>query len=158
MKTIQEIAEETRDLLQELKNGSIQLPKDECSETLWNLRGYLASADELNRLDTILANITCESQKIDDIDEYFEPKTEDDSNELWGWLICDQSHLRLVEEAIREYYEVNPAKNHDLDDSIARALLKKEFEIFWAAKAYIMEVYKDQSDDGEDEDCDDDEE
>lgn len=149
MKTIQEIAEETRDLLEELKNGSIQLPKDECSVTLWNLRGYLASDDDLNRLDTILANITCESQKIDDIDE-FEPTTEDNVNELWGWFILDQSHVRLVEEVIREYYTVNPARSHDLYDSIARALLKKELEIFWAAKAYIMEVYKDQPDNEDD--------
>lgn len=158
MKTIQEIAEETRDLLNNLKDGSVKLPKAECSKTLWTLRGYLASYDQWNRLDTILANVAGAYQKIDDIDEYFEPTIEDDSNELWGWLICDQSHLRLVEEAIREYYEVNPAKTHDLYDSIARALLKKEYEIFWAAKAYIMEVYKDQPDEDEDKDCDDDEE
>lgn len=152
MKTIQEIAEETRDLLRNLKNGSVKIPKSECPTTLWNLRGYLACTDEWNCLDIILANISGESRRIDDIDEYFEPTTEDDSSELWEWFILDQSHVRLVEEVIREYDCVNPAKNHNLYDSIARALLKKECEIFWAVKAHIMEVYKDQPDDDKDED------
>ena len=155
MKTIQEIAKETRELLSDLKNGHVQLPKEECPERLWSLRGYLASDDEWNRLDTILCNIEIAQQELDDIDEYFEPTTEDNVNELWGWLIIDQSHIQLVEESIHEYYTVNPAKNHDLYDSIGRALLKKEYEIFLATKAYIMEIYNDRpEDDDEDEDCD----
>lgn len=157
MKSIQEIAEETRELLYNLRTGATKIDKEDCSETLWDLRGYLADSDLRERLDLTLCEIVSAQQDLDDIDEYFEPTTQGNVCRLWEWFIRDQSHARLVEEAIREYHEVNPAKNHDLYDSIARALLKKEFEIFWAAKAYIMEVYKAQPDEDEDEDCDDEE-
>jgi uncharacterized protein YydD (DUF2326 family) len=159
MKTIQQIAGETRELLSNLRSGNVRIDKADCSKTLWDLRGYLADDDERNRLDTILANIEFAAQEIEDIDEYFEPTQENDVNELWGWLICNQSHVRLVEQAIQEYSINNPAKTHDLYKSIGRALLEKELEIFGAAKAYIMEEYKNQPDDEDEdeEDCDDEE-
>lgn len=156
MKSIQEIAEETRELLYNLRTGATRIDKGDCSETLWELRGYLADNDTRERLDSIVWDIAHDPREpLEDINESFEPTTQNNTCTLWKWFILDMSHVRLVEEAIREYHEVNPAKNHALDDSIARALLKKEFEIFWAAKAYIMEVYEDQPKDDEDEDYDD---
>jgi hypothetical protein len=160
MKSIQDIAKETRNLLYDLRTGAIQLDREDCSEKFWDLREYLADYHERECLDLILSDISGDAcEQLDDIDEYFEPAMQHDTVRLWDWLIRDQSHIRLVEEAIHEHYTVNPAKGHDLYDSIARALWKKEFEIFSAAKAYIMEVYNDQPDeDDEDEDLDDDEE
>ena len=157
METIQEIARQTRELLYNLRTGATRIDKEDCSETLWVLRGYLADSDLRERLDLILCEIESNAREpLEDIDEYLQPATQTDTCRLWEWLVRGKSHVRLVEEAIREYYSVNPAKNHDLYDSIGRALLKKEFEIFWAAKAYIMEVYKNQPDD--EEEFDDDEE
>jgi len=143
MKTIQEVATETRKLLCLLKGGLVKLQRAECAETLWDLQVYLANEDERECLERILDNIAGAFGPIDKIEEYFEPTKEDDPNELWEWFISDQSHVRLVEEAIRD------TANNDLYKSISLALLWKDLEIFEAAKAYIMEVFKDQPDDEE---------
>jgi len=145
MKTIQEIARETRESLRRLISG--QVTQTECAETLWELRGYLHRDVERDCLDSILADLSRVFGSIDKIGDYFEPTEERNLNELWKWFISDQSHVRLVEAAIRNY-----EKTDDLYRSISLALCDKKYEIFEVAKAYIMEIYEDQPDEDEDED------
>ena len=74
MKSIQEIAEETRELLYNLRTGATRIDKEDCSETLWDLCGYLADSDLRERLVLSLCEISSAQQEIDDVWEHCHTK------------------------------------------------------------------------------------
>lgn len=157
---ISEIAYKLREQLEGQHCGSKnRLERQNCSDKLWKLVGFLSD-------DYLFEFLTSELSDLSDLDESIERPEELPShdNPVWtspklkDWLEYDRQHYEMVEDIIKEYLQPDEIGKFSFCQFIQVAIHQEMDMVYNAVVEYLFEAYNAQEDIDDDEEEDDEEE
>jgi hypothetical protein len=159
---INEIAYKLCEQLEGQKYGTKErLKRENCSNTLWRLVGFLSDDYLFHFLTSVLSDLS----NVDDSVERPEDLPRNDnphwiSLQLHDWFEFDCEHYKMVEDIIKEYLKPEEISTFDFDRFIQIAIWQEMDMVYNAVVEYLFEAYnaQDNIDEDDDEDADSDEE
>jgi hypothetical protein len=156
--SINEIAYKLEEQLEGQKYGSKErLKREDCSDKLWTLVGFL-SDDYL--FDFLISALSDLSNIDDDIERPEELPRNDNPKwtnpKLKDWLEYERNHYEVLEDIVKQYLQPKEIPNFDLSHFIQIAIWQEMDMVYNAVVEYLFEAYNAQEDIDEDDAVEDD--
>jgi hypothetical protein len=154
MRSIQELASAFGDNHNKILRGSLHYDRNNCSDKLWTVVGFMRSPDHYKQMFVAYAldaieNNPGEITKHEDIQQV--QLNWNNFKDYWDYYVADSRNQSRLEHIIRENLQPDEIKSFDFEKFLNLLVQEEMDEVFHATLAYFFEVYNAQEDIDEDD-------